>query len=312
MAWKILISDSLAQEGIDYLKDLAEVDDKAGISPEDLANKIGGYDALIVRGRTMVTQDILTLAKNLKVVGRAGVGVDNIDLEATKAHSIVVVNAPTATSNAVAEHVIGLMLSLARHIPQANASMKDGKWDKKAFKGFELSGKTLGIIGMGRIGSNLAKLAKAFSMHIVGYDPFLSDQAIQENYATPASIETIYDQSDIISLHLPLNKDTRGMLNKNAFSKMKVGTRIICAARGGIIDENELLKQLNSGHIAGAALDVFENEPPGLTNLISHPNVITTPHIGAQTNEAQIKAALDIAEEVLNSLENKPLRWQVI
>lgn len=312
MSWKILISDTLAQEGIDILNKLADVKYNPTISSQDLLSEISSYDALVVRGRTKVTQEVITSGSKLKVIGRAGVGVDNIDLEFAKEKGIIVVNTPTATTNAVAELTLATMLTLARHIAKADSSMKSGEWNKKAFKGFELSGKTLGIIGMGRIGSRVAKFSQAFDMNVIGHDSFLSDEHIASNYAKPVKLDVIYKQSDFITLHLPLNNDTKKMINEESISSMKKGVHIICVARGGIIDESALLKYLNNGHISGAALDVFETEPPGLTDIVSHPNVLTTPHIGAQTNEAQIKAATDMGEEILNALNDNPLRWRIV
>ncbi len=310
--WKILISDSLAENGKSLMRESAKVIDNPDINAEDLINEISEYHALVVRGRTKVTEAVFDAAKNLKVVGRAGVGVDNIDLTAAQANEITVVNSPTATSNAVAEHTLALMLSLVRNVARADASMKTGGWDKKALRGSELGGKTLGIIGMGRIGHSVAKFANAFGMTVLGSDPLIDEKTIQERGAEPVSLEGIYSRSDMITLHLPLTLDTRGMVNGEAFARMKRGVFIICAARGGIIDETALLARLESGQVAGAALDVFTKEPPGLTALVSHPNVIATPHIGAQTKEAQERAAIHIAEEIINSLEGKPLRWKVV
>jgi D-3-phosphoglycerate dehydrogenase len=310
--WKVLISDNLAESGKAALKGQAEVADKGGISSEDLLTEIGDFDGLIVRGRTKVTKEVLAAGKKLKVVGRAGVGVDNIDLAAAQAAKVTVVNAPMATTDAVAELTLALMLSMVRHIPRADAGMKAGQWDKKSLEGSELAGKTLGIVGMGRIGGRVAELSKVFDMTILGYDPLIPAETIKERYAAPTTLNDLYAQSDFISLHLPLAPETRGMINDEALNRMKRGVRIICAARGGIINETALLARLESGQVAGAALDVFEKEPPGLTALVAHPNVIATPHIGAQTAEAQERAALHIAEEVLAALKGEPLRWRIV
>jgi D-3-phosphoglycerate dehydrogenase len=239
------------------------------------------------------------------------VGVDNIDLEAAKNHNITVVNAPLSTSLAVAELTFGLLLALAREIPRADAGMKAGQWLKKELEGVELNGKTLGVIGYGRIGVEVGKRASAFGMNVIAYDPLISEDEIKQRGAEPVSIQDLYAWSDFISLHLPLNVQTRDMIGPLAFSQMKDGVRIASAARGGIIDEAALLNALNSEKVAGAALDVFEKEPPGLTETISHPRLIATPHIGAQTAEAQARASEDIANEVLSALQNKPLRWRV-
>lgn len=310
--WKILICDGLAENGQAILWKAAQVDDRTGISTEELLDVVGEYDAMIVRSRTKVNIPVFDAASSLKVVGRAGVGVDSIDLDAAKAHGVTVVNSPMATSIAVAEHAFGLMLSLARHIPRADATMKSGEWAKKELRGSELYGKTLGIIGMGRIGSELGQRATAFGMTVIGYDPFLSDEAIRERGAEPVSLEEIYGRSHYISLHVPLTDATRGMIDKAALSQMKPGTYLVCAARGGVINEEDLLTALQSGHIAGAALDVFSQEPPGNTPLVAHPHVVATPHIGAQTAESQSRAAEHIATEVLAALAGDELRWRVV
>jgi D-3-phosphoglycerate dehydrogenase len=309
--FNVLITDGLEENGQSILRAAARVDDKAGISAADLINAVGEYDALIVRGRTRVTAEVFDAAKKLKVVGRAGVGVDNIDLESAKKHNVTVVNAPTSTTVAVAELTFGLLLALARELPRADAAMKKGEWLKKEFEGVELNGKTLGIIGYGRIGMEVGKRAAAFGMNVIAYDPLIQESDIKARGAEPVSIQDLYEWSDFISLHLPLNVQTRDLVGPMAFSEMKDGVRIVCAARGGIIDESALLAALNSGKVAGAALDVFANEPPGLTDLIKHPKVIATPHIGAQTIEAQARAAEDIANEVLAALRGQPLHWKV-
>jgi D-3-phosphoglycerate dehydrogenase len=309
--YKILITDGLDERGQTILRAAANVDDHAKLSAADLLNVIADYDALIVRGQTRVTAAVLEAASRLKVVGRAGVGVDNIDLEAAKKHNIAVVNAPTSTTVAVAELTFGLLLALARAVPRADVTMKQGQWNKKEFEGVELNGKTLGVIGYGRIGIEVGKRAAAFGMNVIVYDPNVSEDELLHSEAEPVSIQDLFAWSDFISLHLPLNVQTRDLIGPLAFSQMKDGVRIVCAARGGIIDEVALLNALNSGKVAGAALDVFEKEPPGLTELVSHPRVIATPHIGAQTAEAQSRAAEDIANEVLAALEGESLRWKV-
>ncbi|MBI3739989.1 MAG: hypothetical protein HY258_13160 [Chloroflexi bacterium] len=309
--FKILITDGLEENGQSILRAASRLDDKAGISAADLIKAVGGYDALIVRGRTKVTAEVFDAAKKLKVVGRAGVGVDNIDLEAAKKHNVTVVNSPTATTMAVAELTFGLLLATAREIPRADAAMKKGEWLKKELEGVELNGKTLGIIGYGRIGMEVGKRAAAFGMNVVAYDPFISEDEIKARGAEPVSIQDLYEWSDFISLHLPLDVQTRDLIGPLAFSEMKDGVRIVCAARGGIMDESALLAALNSGKVAAVGLDVFETEPPGLTDLVKHPKVVATPHIGAQTVEAQARAAEDIAHEVLAALRGEPLRWKV-
>jgi D-3-phosphoglycerate dehydrogenase len=290
---------------------MADVDDKTGISADDLAGIVGNYDALIVRGRTKVTAAILAAGTNLKVVGRAGVGVDNIDLNAAKEKNIVVVNSPLATTVAVAELTLGLMLSLVRDLPRADKSMKDGKWLKKEFEGAELFGKTLGVIGMGRIGAAVVKRAAAFDMNVVGYDPLIPADEIQKRGAQPVTLDELYAKADVITMHIPLTADSKHLINAAAIATMKQGVHIVCAARGGVIDEAALLDGLNSGKVAGAALDVFSTEPPGLTDLVAHPKVVCAPHVGAQTVEAQARAAEDIASEITRALQGEMLRWRV-
>ncbi len=309
--FNILIADGLEENGQSILRATCHVDDKTGISASELTNAIGDYDALIVRGRTRVTAQVFEAAQKLKVVGRAGVGVDNIDLDSARKHAVTVVNAPISTSVAVAELTFGLLLALAREFPRADAAMKKGEWLKKELEGIELNGKTLGIIGYGRIGMEVGKRAMAFGMNVVAYDPLVQESDIKARGAEPVSIQDLYEWSDFISLHLPLDVQTRDLVGPMAFSEMKDGVRIVCAARGGIIDEVALLAALNSGKVAGVALDVFANEPPGLTDLVKHPKVIATPHIGAQTVEAQARAAEDIANEILAALRGQPLRWKV-
>ncbi|HSO26701.1 MAG TPA: hydroxyacid dehydrogenase [Anaerolineales bacterium] len=310
--FKVLIADSLEDNGQEILRQAAEVADRSGISPAELLDIIPDYDALIVRGRTKVTREVFAAAEKLKVVGRAGVGVDNIDLAAANKHHVTVVNAPLATTQAVAEHTLALIFSLARPIPRADAGMKSGQWLKKELKGSELNGKTLGVIGVGNIGAEVARLASALGMHVVGYDPMLDEQQLQARGAEPLALNELYQRADFITLHVPLGPETRGMINGQALGKMKRGVYLICAARGGVIDETALLGALESGQVAGAALDVFATEPPGLTALVSHPNVVATPHIGAQTAEAQTRAAADIATEVLAALQGEPLRWKIV
>lgn len=309
--FNVLITDGLAENGLSILRAAAAVDDRSGIAPADLVKAVAGCDAMVVRGRTRVTPEVFDAAQRLKVIGRAGVGVDNIDLAAAKAHNVTVVNAPTSTTSAVAELSFGLLLALAREIPRADAAMKSGVWLKKELEGVELSGKTLGVIGYGRIGMEMGKRATAFGMNVIAYDPFISEDAVQAAGGDSVSIQEVYQWADFISLHLPYNVHTRDLMGPMAFSQMKDGVRIICAARGGIIDEAALLDALNSGKVAGAALDVFAAEPPGLTELVKHPRVICTPHIGAQTAEAQTRASEDIANEVLAALRGQPLRWKV-
>ncbi len=307
MAWRVLVTDGLSEEGLRLLQDQAEV-----VESETL-DALGEFDALIVRGRTKVSSEVLNNAgSRLRVIGRAGVGVDNIDLEAASSRGVLVVNAPHSVTVAVAELTLGLMLSLARHIPYADEGMRRAQWRKAELKGSELAGKTLGIIGMGRIGTAVAARARAFEMSVLGFDAYLSEQYIREHGAAPAELDELLAKSDYVCLHLPLSEETHGMIGSEALEKMKPGARLISAARGGIVDEQALYDALQANRIAGAALDVFLNEPPGESSLLTHPNVIATPHIGAQTEEAQAKAGLDIATEVLAALNGDELRWRIV
>lgn len=312
-SFRVLITDGLEEAGQAILRQAAQVDDLNGISPEDLLKAVSAYDAVIVRSRTKITAPIIQAGANLKVISRAGVGVDNIDLSAAKAAGKIVVNAPEATSAAVAELTLGLMLAMARFIPKADQAMKQGVWAKKELKGAELRGKTLGVVGMGRIGAAVAALAQAVGMRVLGYDPYLNPQQITARGALPVTgADQLYREADYLTYHVPLTPETRGVVNAESFSRMKPGVRIICTARGGVINETDLLEALNCGLVAGAALDVFAQEPPGCTDLVAHPHVIATPHIGAQTDEAQERAAIDIAGEVLAALRGEPLRWRVV
>jgi D-3-phosphoglycerate dehydrogenase len=309
--FKIMITDGLDEAGKSILRSASHLDDKTGISAPDLIQAVGDYNALVVRGQTKVTAEVFEAAKKLKVVGRAGVGVDNIDLEAARKHGVIVVNAPTSTTIAVAELTFSLLLAVAREIPRADAAMKKGEWLKKELEGVELNGKTLGIIGFGRIGQEVGKRAAAFGMNVVAYDANIPEHEVKELGGEPVSLQELYNWSDFISVHTPLNIQTRDLIGPLAISQMKDGVRIVCAARGGIIDEAALLDALKSGKVAGVGLDVFGKEPPGLTELVQHPRVIATPHIGAQTAEAQVRAAEDIANEVLAALRGQSLKWKV-
>jgi len=310
--WKILLTDGLAPISDQELLNAAELSDQKGISAEELLAVVNDYDAVIVRGRTKITEAVLSAAPELKVVGRMGVGVDNIDLQAAKAHGVTVVNAPVATTVSVAELTLGLMLSLIRGFPKADSGLKSGEWLKKELVGTELYQKTLGVIGFGNIGEAVARRALAFDMHVIAFDPVRPAEEIQATGAQPVSFEDLLQQSDMITLHIPHISATHYLLNEAAFSMMKDNVMIVCAARGGVIEESALLAALESGKVAGAALDVFETEPPGAQPLLMHPKVIGTPHIGAQTKEAQLRAGHDILSEVIAALEEKPLRWKIV
>jgi D-3-phosphoglycerate dehydrogenase / 2-oxoglutarate reductase len=312
MKWKILITDGLAPISDPDLLASVELIDKKGISAEELVDVVPEMDAVIVRGRTKITEAVLAAGSKLKVVGRMGVGVDNIDLKAAAAHGVTVVNAPVATTVSVAELTLGLILSLIREIPKADCGLKSGEWLKKALVGTELNGKTLGVIGFGNIGEMVGSLAQAFGMHVIACDPVRPPEQIQAAGAEAVSYETLLERSDIITMHIPHIESTHYIINEAAINKMKDGVTIVCAARGGVIEESALLAALDSGKVAGAALDVFEKEPPGSDPIPMHPKVVATPHIGAQTKEAQLRAGYDIVSEVIAVLEEKPLRWKIV
>jgi len=310
--WNIFIADGLHADGLQLLQPHASVSQQPDINTAELLLQIPAFDALIVRNRTQVNAAIFEKAAHLKVVGRAGAGVDNIDLAAAAAHKVTVVNAPLSTSLAVAEHTLALLFALARPILQGDAALKSGQWNKTELDGIELNGKTLGVMGMGRIGSLVAERARALGMRVLGYDTALSPENMQQCGAQPAELADLLANADFISLHLPLTPDTRRWVNGQMLAQMKRGVRLVCTARGGILDETALLGALESGQVAGAALDVYAKEPPGMNALVSHPRVIATPHIAAQTVEAQARAAADIASEVLAALRGEPLRWKVV
>lgn len=303
---RIQVADPIDAAGLDILRQRAEV-----VEGRSLAD-LGDVDALVIRGATHVrAADIERGRPRLQVIGRAGVGVDNVDLDASRAHDVIVVNAPEAASNAVAEHTVGLMISLARQIPRADALMKDGQWPKKQLRGVELEGKTLGLIGMGRIGTLVAQKAGALGMTVLGLDPPLAASEVRHPGARLVALEDLLAASDFISLHVPLKEDTRGLIGDAELRRAKPELRIVNTARGGVLDESALLEALKSGQVAGAGLDVYQDEPPWASELVQHPRVIATPHLGAQTQEAQRRVAIQIAEEVLAALNGSELRWRV-
>ncbi len=304
MTYNILITDPLSEEGIHPLltAENISVTIETGLTNEELLEKIGHYDALLVRSQTQVTREVLEHGKKLKVVGRAGVGVDNIDLDAATERGIIVVNAPDGNTNSAAEHTMAMLMSLARKIPQAYNSLKQKKWDRKSFVGVELKGKTLGIVGLGRIGAEVAYRAKGQRLKVLAYDPFLTEEKAKEMGIKSASLDEVLKQADFITVHTPLLKSTKHLINKEAFEKMKPGVQIINCARGGIIDEDALYHAILEKKVAGAALDVFEEEPIQNFALLELPEVIATPHLGASTIEAQENVAIDVSHDVLNIL----------
>ena len=285
---KVLVSDKISDLGINKLREKVAVDVKLDLTPEELIDIIGEYDALVVRSSTKVTRQVIEAGKKLKVIGRAGVGIDNIDVEAATERGIIVLNAPEGNTISAAEHAIALMTSLARNIPAADASLKAGEWKRSSFMGVELYQKTLGVIGMGRIGSEVIKRAKAMGMNILAHDPYISDERAKKLGVTVATLEEIYRNADFITIHTPLTKATKHMIGKEEIAMMKDGVRLINCARGGLIDEEALCEALQSGKVAGAAIDVFEEEPAVDNPLCKQTNVIVTPHLGASTLEARL------------------------
>lgn len=307
---KVLVSDPISDLGIQQLMDADDVvvEKKTGLSEDELVEIISQYDALLVRSQTKVTEKIMEAGKNLKVIGRAGVGVDNINLEAATKRGIIVINAPDGNTITTCEHAFAMMLALARHIPQAYAKTIQGTWDRK-FLGVELRNKTLGVLGMGRIGSEVAKRAKAFGMEILGYDPFLTEDRAEKLGITLATVDEIVRNADFITVHTPLTPETKHMISTPQFEVMKKGMRIINCARGGVIDETAMLVALEQGIVEGAAFDVFEQEPPAADHpFLSNPKIIVTPHLGASTIEAQENVAIDVSEQVLHILRNESFK----
>lgn len=303
---KVIITDNLNEEVVELFKtNSIEVDYKPGISAEELKKIIHNYNALIVRSQTKVTEEIITNGNNLEIIGRAGTGVDNIDLPVATRKGVVVMNTPGGNTISAAEHTIAMLLSLCRSIPQANVTMREGKWDRKNFYGVELFGKTAGVVGLGKIGREVAKRLKAFDMKIIGFDPVLSENTAEELGIKLVSIEEIIKESDFITVHVPLNENTKDLISFEQLKKLKKGVRIINCARGGIINEDAVLEGIEKGIISGAAFDVFEVEPPQNKKLIAHPKIIATPHLGASTEEAQEKVSYQICNQIIDYFNNK-------
>lgn len=309
---KILVSDAVSDQGVAILKKEHEVDVKLKLPVEELIKIIPGYDALVVRSETKVTKAVIEAADNLKVIGRAGVGVDNIDVEAATQKGIIVLNAPEGNTIAATEHTMAMMLALARGIPQAHQSIKEGQWLRSKFMGVEVRNKTLGILGMGRIGTGVAKRALAMEMKIIAYDPFINEETAKALDIELGTLDEVLAAADFITLHLPLTAETKKMLGAEAFKKMKPGVRIINCARGGVIDEAALAEAIKEGVVAGAAIDVFEKEPIDPANpLVGLDKVVLTPHLGASTAEAQVGVAVDVAHGILIALRGEPVTTAV-
>lgn len=295
---KVLIADQINQKGIEELEEVAEVVARTDITPEELVSDIKDFDAIVVRSRTKVTREVIEAAPLLKIIARAGVGVDNVDVEAATEKGIMVVNAPESTSITVAEHTMGLVLSMSRKIAIADKSVKEGKWEKSRFMGMELNGKILGIVGMGRIGSQVVVRSKAFGMDIMVYDPYITPEAAAELGVEVVDLETLLKNADVITIHVPLTPETKYLISEPQFKIMKENAIIVNCARGGIIKEADLYHALKAGEIGGAALDVYEKEPPKENPLLELDNVVLTPHIAASTSEAQRDAAIIVAKEI--------------
>jgi D-3-phosphoglycerate dehydrogenase len=311
---KILVTDSLAPEGLEVFQkaDGFEVDVKLGLKPDELKNICGEYDGWVIRSGTKITAELVDAAKNLKVIGRAGVGYENIDADAATKRGIVVMNTPGGNNVTTGEHTVALMMALARHIPQAVASLKGGKWDRNKFVGVELCNKTIGVIGLGNVGRIVAERAAGLRMKVLGFDPFIAAENIARMGVEPGSLDDIFTKADFITVHVPLTPDTQGLINEGAFAKMKNGVRIINCARGGIVDEQDLATAIKAGKVAGAALDVYVDEPPAADHpLLKLNQVITTPHLGASTDEAQLNVAIAVAEQMVDFLARGVVRYAV-
>jgi len=309
---KVLVSDPIDQVGIDILSQVAQVDIKTGLSPEELVQVIPEYDALMIRSGTRVTQAVIEAGNNLKIIGRAGVGVDNVDVPAATRKGIVVVNSPEGNTIAAAEHTLAMMMALSRCIPDANQSVKSGKWDRKSYTGNEVYKKVLGVVGLGKIGAHVATVARAMGMKLLAYDPFVSHERAEQLGCRLVDLDLLLQESDYVTLHLPKTPETTHLINAEAIAKMKPTARIINCARGGIIDETALYEALKAGNLAGAALDVFEQEPLGESTLKElGKDIVLTPHLGASTEEAQVNVAVDVAEQIRDVLLGLPARSAV-
>ncbi len=308
---KVVVSDALAPQGLEILERASglQVMNVPGISPGELAGVLADADGLVVRSGTKVTADVIAAAPKLKVIGRAGIGVDNVDVPAATQRGIVVVNTPEGNNVTTAEHAIALLVALARHVPQATASMKAGKWEKNKFQGLELYNRTLGVVGLGNIGRIVADRACGLGMRVIAYDPFIAPEVAQQLDVELVALDALVARSDAITVHVPKTKETTGLLNREMLARAKQGVLIVNAARGGIVDEAALLDGLNSGHVAGAALDVFEKEPTAKDHpLVAHERVICTPHLGASTEQAQINVSIAVAEQVRDFLLSGEIR----
>lgn len=310
---KVLVSDPIDQVGLDILSQVAQVDVKTNLTADELIQTIPEYDALMIRSGTRVTKEVIEAGNQLKIIGRAGVGVDNVDVPAATRKGIIVVNSPEGNTIAAAEHALAMMLGMSRFIADANQSVKSGKWDRKSFTGVEVYKKTLGVVGLGKIGAHVATVAQAMGMKLLAYDPFISHERAEQIGCRLVDLDILFQEADYITLHLPKTPETANLLNAAAFAKMKPTTRIINCARGGIIDEAALVEALKAGTIAGAAIDVYANEPLEADSPLRAvgKELLLTPHLGASTEEAQINVAIDVAEQIRDVLLGLPARSAV-
>ncbi len=307
MPHRVLITDPLAPEGIERLKSHTTIEFEVhdGLAEEELVKQIPSYDGLIIRSGTKVKRSVISAARNLRVIGRAGIGIDNVDVDAATKSGIVVMNTPGGNNVTTAEHTLSMLLALARNIPQATASLKAGEWKRSQFTGTEVCNKTLGLVGLGNIGAIVAQRALGLRMRVIAHDPFVTAEAAAKTNVELVSLNELYTQADFVSVHTPLTKETRSLIGATAFGQMKKGVRIVNCARGGIVEESALLAALESGKVSGAALDVFVEEPPAMDHpLLQHGRVICTPHLGAATDEAQVNVAVAIADQVSHFLES--------
>ncbi len=308
---KVLVADPISEEGIAELCNVAQVDVKTGLKQEEIIAIIGDYEALLVRSQTRVNAEVIQAGKNLQVIARAGVGIDNIDVEAATRRGIVVVNAPTGNTVSAAEHAVALMMALARNIPQANSTLRGGAWRRSDFMGIELRGKTLGIIGLGNVGSEVARRARGLEMKLIGHDPFVSADYANKLQIEIVPLKRLLKEADFITLHIPATEQTRGIIGSKELALVKPTVRIINCARGGLIDEQVLAQAIKEKRVAGAAIDVFATEPTTESVLFEYDNVIVTPHLGASTTEAQVMAAKDVADQIIDIFRGKPARYAV-
>ncbi len=309
---RVLVTEEIAQPGLDVLAEAGhEVDVSLGLSPSGLLSSVDGAAALIIRSATQVTDEVLSAGRRLQVVGRAGIGLDNVDIAAATRRGIIVVNAPQSNILSAAEHTVALLLAQARNIPQAHAALKAGRWERSRWEGVELHGKTLGIVGLGRVGALVAQRALAFGMRLVAYDPYVSPERAKQMGADLVALDDLVRQSDFLTVHLPKTPETVGIIGKRLLAEAKPGLRLVNAARGGIVDEAALAEAISEGRVGGAALDVFANEPPGQSALLDLDEVVVTPHLGASTREAQDKAGVAIAEQVVLALEGELVPFAV-